>query len=263
MTNNNPDLAFVDVWTRTPDFEVAKAALISNAKNNQKVIDVLGDNEVVLVDGVRTQVGMWRHRLAEVHAASMGKINEIEPFKKGTVYAMPIRDGNKSVSIIKGEVTITDVYHGDNEETLEALLYAIARKLTEDGTTDSNTVLGSFSVPVSQPKFISEPEILPATKLVKKGEEPYSFIVYSDNKLHNVYSDLEEAIAVQKGLLEEASFRPGYKDSWFPRVDIVSVETVQKTSFRKVNKTISYDFTARLYDITGDPDGWAFYGIKE
>ncbi len=266
MTSRNPNLSFVDVWTRTPDFEVAKAALVANVKDNHKVLDILGDNEVVLVEGVRTQVGLWRHLVAEIHAASMGNISQLEPFEKGIVYAIPIRDGNKSVNIVKGEVTINDVYNGTNEEIHESLLRAIATKLAEDGFTDSDIILGNFSVPVSQPKCISEPEIRPATKMVKdgeEGEEGYKFIVYVDNVIHNIYSDLEEAVAVQEELLNAMSFRPGYKDSWFPRVDIVTVNTVQKTSFTKVNKTITYDFTARLYDISGDPDGWAFYGVKE
>lgn len=189
-------------------------------------------------------------------------------FKEGQLYAIPLRDGNKSVHTEKGVITI-------HPESGVPLTYDVVSRLMETaieedldgrGLLTENLALGAFARDAFPVDF-------------KRGEKKQSlrtsfgkhhFVLFHGDEIVETlsvgYDEVGEgkdafAVAMSAALKKMPEYYPGLSpldsQQFFTLCEIESTGV----SVLEHLTEITYAYTARLYDVSGEPDGWGFFGI--
>lgn len=189
-------------------------------------------------------------------------------FKKGVLYALPIRDSNKIAANTHGTVL---VYPDSTRELTKERLHALVASAIEDRLPleHHKLVLGGFLFEAAKPEEITYNGRNAAWCFPDPVESSTMFIVFDEgnNIVGTVQmkdSEVDECANVDLEVLnrvlgESPSFVPGHGDQKYYR--ICETNHHEGVGYKDDIYSIEYGFKARLYDVSGEPDHWAFYGI--
>lgn len=189
-------------------------------------------------------------------------------FKEGQLYAVPLRDGNKSVQTLEGATTI---YPKAGElltfDSVSRLLEdAIEEEFEARGMLSETVVLGAFSRAAIATDF-KRGEMV--QKAVDSPGKHHFALFHGDEVLETFsieYSEVGEGedpfkAAMITALAKVPDYYPGAGVLDDQKPFTVCEINPKGISVLEHLTEIKYDYTARLYDVSGEPDGWGFFGI--
>lgn len=268
------DVLYCDAWNK----DVAKAHSMAVANGTDKKMADLFEGFTQL--DINPLAGFERFK----YAASM---SNHASFRAGILYAIPLRDANKVDSSFKGSVTVSFpdtkiISNGEvvnDDAVMSEISDAIEDDLTERGLLPEGKTLGGFAVFLSKPEDISHRDSRFHAQNASDGRtQRFMVTIERNGKTHieersvavaEISGDSEESrslslsIAMDRlngELVKEYDVRhlPGQAHQQ-TKIRITPLPDVEFTVTRPI-RSVTYDYVARVYDVTGEPDGWGFFG---